>query len=201
MPEGVYVCIENLDEGFGIAQSFIDHKAKDFDEFVNISKAATIDRKDIFELNSEFKGTFPKECQETSVPQSLLSLVRMIQLGPNIKDRSYSQYTLTIAQLLMYSFTKKLSNRHMKYPEPPDSVYLGIMIHCISLFKHISEDVQGVVKHLTNLEPMLKCQSKRVSLLPKSYSNPPPAELRLSEPDIQLVEGELSIICPHFNLH
>ncbi|CAG2208989.1 unnamed protein product [Mytilus edulis] len=26
MPEGIYVCIENLDEGSGIAQSFIDHK-------------------------------------------------------------------------------------------------------------------------------------------------------------------------------
>ncbi|CAC5377315.1 unnamed protein product [Mytilus coruscus] len=40
---------------------------------------------------------------------------------------------------------------------------------------------------------MLKCQSNRVSLLPKSYSNPPPAVLKLSEPDIPLVEGELSI--------
>ncbi|CAG2186558.1 unnamed protein product [Mytilus edulis] len=27
MPEGINVCIENLDEGSGIAQSFIDHKA------------------------------------------------------------------------------------------------------------------------------------------------------------------------------
>ncbi|CAC5355834.1 unnamed protein product [Mytilus coruscus] len=27
MPEGIYVCIEKLDEGSGIAQSFIDHRA------------------------------------------------------------------------------------------------------------------------------------------------------------------------------
>ena len=27
MPEGINVCVENLDEGSGIAQSFIDHKA------------------------------------------------------------------------------------------------------------------------------------------------------------------------------
>ncbi|CAC5355831.1 unnamed protein product [Mytilus coruscus] len=40
---------------------------------------------------------------------------------------------------------------------------------------------------------MLKCHSKRVSLLPESYSNLPPAVLRFSEPDIPLVEGELSI--------
>ncbi|CAG2227863.1 unnamed protein product [Mytilus edulis] len=101
---------------------------EDFDnEFVNISKAATFVRKDIFASNSEFKGTFPKGCQEASVPQSLLSLVSMIQ---------------------------------------------GCSRRC---------------------EPMLKCQSKRVSLLPESYSNLPPAVLRFSEPDIPLVEGELSI--------
>ncbi|CAG2196950.1 unnamed protein product [Mytilus edulis] len=79
---------------------------EDFDnEFVNISKAARFVRKDIFASNSEFKGTFPKGCQEVSVSQSLLSLVSMIQFGPNIQDRSYSQSTLTIAQLLMYSCT------------------------------------------------------------------------------------------------
>ncbi|VDI42248.1 Hypothetical predicted protein [Mytilus galloprovincialis] len=75
---------------------------EDFDnEFVNISKAATFARKDIFASNSEFKGTFPKGYQEAYVPQSLLTLVSMIQFGPNIQDRSYSQSTLTIAHLLM----------------------------------------------------------------------------------------------------
>ncbi|CAG2210265.1 unnamed protein product [Mytilus edulis] len=104
---------------------------EDFDnEFVNISKAATFVRKDIFASNSEFKGTFPKGCQEASVPQSLLSLIK---------------------------------------------------------------DAQGVVQALDQSETMLKCQSKRVSLLPESYSNLPPAVLRFNEPDIPLVEGELSI--------
>ena len=112
---------------------------EDFDnEFVNISKAARFVRKDIFASNSEFKGTLDVYlgldkigCQEASVPQSLLSLVSMIQFGPNIQDRSYSQSTLTIAQLLMYSCTKKLSNRHMKDNElPPICAYLGIMIYC-----------------------------------------------------------------------
>ncbi|CAG2246148.1 unnamed protein product [Mytilus edulis] len=152
---------------------------EDFDnEFVNISKAATFVRKDIFASNSEFKGTFPKGYQEASVPKSLLTLVSMIQFGPNIQDRSYSQSTLTIAHLLMYSCTKKLSNRHMKDHEPPVCA---------------SKDVQGVVQTFDQSEPMLKCQSNRVSLLPESYSNLPPAVLRFSEPDIPLVEGELSI--------
>ncbi|CAG2257301.1 unnamed protein product [Mytilus edulis] len=55
------------------------------------------------------------------------------------------------------------------------------------------QDAQGVVQALDQSETMLKCQSKRVSLLPESYSNLPPAVLRFNEPDIPLVEGELSI--------
>ncbi|CAC5355811.1 unnamed protein product [Mytilus coruscus] len=244
------VCLENFDN-----------------EFVNISKAATFVRKDIFSLSSEFKGTFPQECQEVSVPQSLLSLVSMFQFGPNIQDRSYSQSTLTKAQLLMYGCTKKQSNRHMKDHEPQVCAYEGIMVHCktrkcdlvdtffklglsvsydrvleistsmandacrryiqegivcptnllqniftssavdnidhnississrdsfhgtcISLFQNISEDVQGVLQTYDQSEAMLKCHSKRVSLLPESYSNLPPAVLRFSEPDIPLVE-------------
>ncbi|CAG2253182.1 unnamed protein product [Mytilus edulis] len=57
----------------------------------------------------------------------------------------------------------------------------------------VNKDVQGVVQTFDQSEPMLKCQSKRVPLLPESYSNLPPAVLRFSEPDIPLVEGELSI--------
>ncbi|XP_063412598.1 uncharacterized protein LOC134695304 [Mytilus trossulus] len=57
----------------------------------------------------------------------------------------------------------------------------------------ISEDVQGVVQTFDQSETMLKCQSKRVPLLPESYSNLPPAVLRSSKPNIPLVEGELLI--------
>ncbi|VDI24249.1 Hypothetical predicted protein [Mytilus galloprovincialis] len=65
----------------------------------------------------------------------------------------------------------------------------------ISLFQHISEDYQGVVQTFVQSEPMLKCHSKRVSLLPESYSNLPLAVLRFSEPSIPLVtcKEELSI--------
>ncbi|VDI71978.1 Hypothetical predicted protein [Mytilus galloprovincialis] len=77
----------------------------------------------------------------------------------------------------------------------PSSISLKAAFHGtgISLFQHISEDVQGVVQTFDQSEPILKCQSKRVPLLPESYSNLPPAVLRFSEPDIPLVEGELSI--------
>ncbi|CAG2228693.1 unnamed protein product [Mytilus edulis] len=105
---------------------------EDFDnEYVNISKAATFVRKDIFASNSEFKGTFPKGCQEAS---------------------SYSN--LPPAVLLPES-----------YSNLPPAVLLP--------------------ESYSNLPPAV--------LLPESYSNLPPAVLRFNEPDIPLVEGELSI--------
>ncbi|CAG2220760.1 unnamed protein product [Mytilus edulis] len=59
----------------------------------------------------------------------------------------------------------------------------------ISLFQHISEDIQDVVQTFDQSEPMLKCQSKRVSLQIFQHRS----VLRFNEPDIPLVEGEISI--------
>ncbi|CAG2200415.1 unnamed protein product [Mytilus edulis] len=75
---------------------------------------------------------------------SKLFMERIICLGAEVsfrvnssrlKDRIVSNFPDLDAytqgtQLLMYSCTKKLSNRHMKDHEPPDCAYLGIMIHC-----------------------------------------------------------------------
>ncbi|CAG2219197.1 unnamed protein product [Mytilus edulis] len=73
-----------------------------------------------------------------------------------------------------------------------DTLLLAKLI-AVDLMHMKQKDVQGVVQTFDQSEPILKCQSKRVPLLPESYSNLPPAVLRFSEPDIPLVEGELSI--------
>ena len=55
-----------------------------------LAKAATIIRKDLFDLietKTEFSGNFDINCQNSSVPASLMGLVRMIHEGPNIKDQ------------------------------------------------------------------------------------------------------------------
>lgn len=52
--------------------------------------------------NGLFIGSFDKECQEQSVPQTLLALVAMIHESPNIKfqsgssDAVLSQATLSV---------------------------------------------------------------------------------------------------------
>ena len=64
---------------------------EDYDrKFLHIQSAAKLIREDIFSKTSKFEGTFSPECQEQSVPRSLLTLVNMILRGPNINDSSYS---------------------------------------------------------------------------------------------------------------
>ena len=55
-----------------------------------LARAAKIVRQDILSHNSNslFNGAFKKGCQESSMPPTLLSLVAMIQNGPNIKIQS-----------------------------------------------------------------------------------------------------------------
>ena len=63
-----------------------------------LAKAATIVRKEIL-----LRG---HQCQENSVPPSLVSLVKMILYGPNIEsqlENCSSQAVFTVAQLLQFN--------------------------------------------------------------------------------------------------
>ncbi|VDI67831.1 Hypothetical predicted protein [Mytilus galloprovincialis] len=142
---------------------------EDFDnKFANISTAATFVRKDIFASNSEFKGTFPNGCQEASVPQSLLSLTRkrdlvdtFFQLGMSVSYDRKLEISTSMANdscrrfvkenivwptnLLQNVFTSSAVNNIDHNPRSISSKesFLGTGI---SLFQHISDDVQGVVQ-------------------------------------------------------
>ena len=55
---------------------------------------------------ANFTGSFDKDCEIKSVPQSLLALASMILNGPNIKSQELddvSQKTVRMAQLLQYN--------------------------------------------------------------------------------------------------
>ena len=114
----------------------------DFDEeAIILSKAAKIVRRDILNTKYTFDGTFEKECQKKSVPQSLLSLVKMIIDGSNIKVNSDNvtepQAALTISQLLQFnssfrrpsSITVPTSTYHTTKREPPLMLYLSLLLH------------------------------------------------------------------------
>ena len=68
-----------------------------------LAKAATIVRKKMLATKSTFKGTFQRQCQENSVPSSLVSLVKMILYGPNIAQHCTHCCPVTSVQLLFPS--------------------------------------------------------------------------------------------------
>lgn len=76
-----------------------------------LAKAAKIIRRELFEIADLPEGTFPPDCQENSVPQTLLALILMILEGPNILDKaSYSanQAALSTSQLLKFNSVKRI---------------------------------------------------------------------------------------------
>ena len=108
------------------------------DDALSLARAANIVRRDMLKMNNQFNGSFENNCQEKSVPASLLALVAMVLNGPNIKAQSDSatpQPVLTISQLLMINSSvrrhKELISMpyHRKERETPLPVYLGVMTH------------------------------------------------------------------------
>jgi hypothetical protein len=133
----VLVCNEDVGAALGKACG------NDTDnEAVHLARAANIVRRDMFKMKQNFSGSFNVNCQEESVPVSLLELVSMVLYGPNITAQSSSvsmpQPALTLAQLLMFNSmvrqreiatTSRSTSRHSQDRETPLPIYLGIMIH------------------------------------------------------------------------
>ena len=76
-----------------------------------LAKAAKIVCRAIFEQKRKFNRSFSKDCQKKAVPNVLLSLVRMILEGPNIKHQTSSEdsrgYTACVlSQLIIFNSIK-----------------------------------------------------------------------------------------------
>jgi len=112
---------------------------------VYLSRAATVVRKEMFQTKNSFNGSFDTECQDNSVPSSLLALVSMVINGTNIKtltnDAPALQSAYSISQLLMYNSSIRRRNKdkttsstssnvkHNQERETPLAIYLGLMVH------------------------------------------------------------------------
>jgi len=111
--------------------------ACDYSDTIHMAKTAEIIREDLQKHKSKFMGSFSADEIQSSIPSSLLHLVKMIEHGPDIKsqlenDRCKSD--LTIAQLLMFNYhpniTKRtVQQRHSLERETPFCVYLGLLIY------------------------------------------------------------------------
>ena len=98
------------------------------DEGIALVKAANIVRREMLQTKkNQFLGSFPADCQHSSMPETLLALVSMILEGPNIKNQSkypLSQATLSLSQLLLYNSHARsregsMGTHHLKDRETP----------------------------------------------------------------------------------
>lgn len=102
-----------------------------------MSRVADIVRRDMFTNDCPpFNGTFTDDCQQRSVPSSLLTLVSMILHGSSIMNEvNYqSQAALSLSQLLLHNSvrhmkTESTDTRHSRDREPPLPLFLGAYVH------------------------------------------------------------------------
>lgn len=124
-------------------------KARELDndsEAKHLARAARIIRRDIFTHDNRlFDGSFPSNCQGSSVPPSLKALVNMILDGPCSKEDSFdgvstSNASLSISQIISFNCVKKRTThtteddskpamRHNRDRETPLPLYVGLKIH------------------------------------------------------------------------
>jgi hypothetical protein len=109
-----------------------------------LSRAAQIVRQEIFQSKLLFNGIFPADCQEQSVPKTLLALVSM--RGPSISIQSSNQQVPganQISQLIGYHGVNharppkskptdaRKHVRHNQNQETPLPLYSGLCPDCM----------------------------------------------------------------------
>ena len=104
-----------------------------------IAKTASIIRRDLLNMDkSTFHGTFETNCQETSLPQSLRSLIEMIMDEASIRMQASNiaenQAALTVSRLIRFNSVVRRrkdsqGTYHSKDRETPFPAYLGLLMH------------------------------------------------------------------------
>ena len=114
-----------------------------------LARAAQLVRKEMFDKIFHFDGSFKPECQQNSVPTSLLSLVNMILKGPNIEQQSKidtvgTSAALSISQLLMFNRVKHErgatptnSTYHRHERETPLPIFVSLKIHAVTRSRNL----------------------------------------------------------------
>ena len=126
-----------FDKDIGIALKKAEVDDSD-NEASHLIKVAKMVRRDMFQLKNTFEGSFSTECQDDSVPDSLVTLVAMVLEGPSILDqneaKATSQQVLSIAQLIKFNCRNRLSKEqkalyHTRDHETPLPIYIGLDVY------------------------------------------------------------------------
>ena len=106
-----------------------------------------------------FEGTF-SDSQQNSIPIRLLSLCSMLIDGFNPRDKGFSQPALTVSQLIMHEYRKKINRnpstirrRHSKIHETPLSIYVGLKLYATVRSKTLIDRLfhLGFVYHMNGV--------------------------------------------------
>jgi hypothetical protein len=94
-----------------------------------LSRAAQIVSQEIFQSKLSFNGTFPANCQEQSVPKSLLALVCMILEWPSVSDQSCHQQVpgaIDTPQLIVYNSVNHARPQITKLTDAPKAKHVRL---------------------------------------------------------------------------
>jgi hypothetical protein len=111
---------------------------------VCLAKAANTLR-NVFKMSTKLSGTFTNDCQEKSVPHSLLAFMQMLLEGPNTESQinmSKVPAVVSISQLVVFSSVKHIRKsvpnvknaslpkvRHNVSQETPLPLYILVILH------------------------------------------------------------------------
>ena len=106
---------------------------------VKLVRAVQVIRNDFFEENFEFSGSFEENCEQNSIPNSLLTIIQMMLEGSSFDkaqsnpSKARERASLSIAQLLYFNSVKRSRSssyiRHNKSREVPLPIYISMLIH------------------------------------------------------------------------
>ena len=100
----------------------------------SVMKIVSPIRNDMKTVQNNFIGNFSQSCQQDSSPIRLLTLISMLVDGADVNEKGFSQFTLTVAQLIMYNFRLKSRNitcvhRRLTPRETPAPIYVGLKLY------------------------------------------------------------------------
>ena len=129
-------------------------------------------------VQNRFEGTFSDDSQQNSIPIRLLSLCSMLIDGFNPKDTGFSQPALTVSQLIMHEYKKKINRnpstirrRHSKIRETPLPIYAGLKLYATVRSKTLIDRLFHLGICVSYERCLEICNDMAISLLEKYNQN------------------------------
>ena len=153
------------------AEVLLEHMSSE-DEAQRIVEVGLLLRKDILLPQTPFSGEFSADCLKESVPNSLLTLIRVLLEGAGgigveeqAKVTARMRVALTISQLIISNSVKGSSDAQQLYQvkerETPSPLYMSLVLNCSGRQKKLITDFHkaGITVSHDRTLGVMNCQS------------------------------------------